>query len=154
MLELIIEIQKVREIRLFLPRQFERHTLHGIATQLSIIITGLLTPNGACNIQERFKDGRPMSTCQSQNALCGTQVDIQQMPKTVSQYMRIGFAWFIDVVCLTSSFYHFMSYLVVLNYTLLILLVINDHQQRLYILVYKVHYMQCREFLKVSQRFY
>ncbi len=39
--------------------------------KLSIIITGLLTPNFACNVKEYFKDGGPKSTCQSQNALRG-----------------------------------------------------------------------------------
>ncbi len=42
---------------------------HVLATQLSIIITCLLTPNCACNVEEYFKDGGPKSTCQSQNAL-------------------------------------------------------------------------------------
>ncbi len=48
-------------------------------TQLSIIITDLLTTNSACNVEEYFKDctdGAPKSTCQSQNALCGTHSDI------------------------------------------------------------------------------
>ncbi len=49
---------------------------HDLTTQLSIIITGLLTPNFACNVYEYFKDGWPKSTCQSQNALYGTHSDI------------------------------------------------------------------------------
>ncbi len=49
---------------------------HDLTTQLSIIITGLLTPNFECNAEEYFQDGGPKSTCQSQNALCGTPSDI------------------------------------------------------------------------------
>ncbi len=45
---------------------------HDLTTQLSTIVTGLLTPNFTCNVKEYFKDGGPKSTCQSQNALCGT----------------------------------------------------------------------------------
>ncbi len=62
---------------------------HGLTTQLTIIITGLLSPNFACNVQEYLKDGRPKLTCASQNALCGTHSDTYCMPKTVSQSMRI-----------------------------------------------------------------
>ncbi len=47
-----------------------------LTTQLSIIITSLLTPNFACNVKEYFKNGGPKSTYQSQNALCGTPSDI------------------------------------------------------------------------------
>ncbi len=62
---------------------------HDFTTELSIIITGLLTPNCECNVQEYFKDDGTKSTCQSQNALCGIHSDIQWMPRTVSQSMRI-----------------------------------------------------------------
>ncbi len=62
---------------------------HCLTTQLSIVIIGLLTKYSACNVQEYVKDGRPKSTCQSQNALCSTHSDIQWMPKTVAQSMRI-----------------------------------------------------------------
>ncbi len=72
--------------------QFERYTLQICKSkpqinQLSIIITGLLIPNFASNVQEYFKDGRPKSTWQSQNP--STHSDIQQMPKIVFQSMRI-----------------------------------------------------------------
>ncbi len=60
-----------------------------VTTQLSIIITGLLNPNFACNVSKYFKDRGPKSNCQSQNAICGTQSDIYPMPKTVSPSMRI-----------------------------------------------------------------
>ncbi len=49
---------------------------HDLTTQLSTIITGLLTSNFACYVKEYFKDGRPKLTCQSQNALCGIHSDI------------------------------------------------------------------------------
>ncbi len=45
-------------------------------TQLSIIISNVLTPNVACNVLDYFQDGRPMSTGQSQNALPATDSDI------------------------------------------------------------------------------
>ncbi len=59
------------EIQFFWPKQFERHCRftivnHDLTTQLSIIITGLLTP---CSVQDYFKDGGPKLACQSQNAL-------------------------------------------------------------------------------------
>ncbi len=47
-----------------------------LTTQLLTIITSLLTPNFTCNVLEYFKDGRPKSTCQSQNALCDIRSDI------------------------------------------------------------------------------
>ncbi len=49
---------------------------HHLTIQLSIIITGLLIPNFACNVLECFHDDGPTSTCQTQNALCGTHSDI------------------------------------------------------------------------------
>ncbi len=49
---------------------------HDLTTQISIIITDLLTLNFAYNVQEYFKDDRPKLTCQSQNALCGIHSDI------------------------------------------------------------------------------
>ncbi len=39
-------------------------------TQLSLIISDVLTLNCACNVLEYFKDGGPMPTGQSQNAVC------------------------------------------------------------------------------------
>ncbi len=49
---------------------------YDLTTQLSRIITGLLTPHFVCNVYEYCKDGRLKSTCQSQNALCDTDSDI------------------------------------------------------------------------------
>ncbi len=49
---------------------------HDLRTQLSIIITGLLILNVACNVLEYFKYGRPKSTCQSQNSLYSIHIDI------------------------------------------------------------------------------
>ncbi len=48
---------------------------HDFKTQLLLIISELSTPNFACNVSEYFKDGRPKSTCQSQNALPATDSD-------------------------------------------------------------------------------
>ncbi len=45
-------------------------------TQLSIIISDVLTPNFACNVLEYFKDGGPVPTGQSQNAQPATDSDI------------------------------------------------------------------------------
>ncbi len=55
--------------------QFEK-VKHDVTTQLSIIIIHLLNSNFACNVYEYFKDCRSKSTCESQNAPCGTQSDI------------------------------------------------------------------------------
>ncbi len=49
---------------------------YDLTTQLSIIITGLLTPNIVCNVEEYFKDGSPESTIQSRNEQCGTNSDV------------------------------------------------------------------------------
>ncbi len=45
-------------------------------TQLSIIISDVLTPNFTCNVLEYFKHNGPMSTGHSQNALPATDSDI------------------------------------------------------------------------------
>ncbi len=48
---------------------------HDFNTQPLKSISGLLTPNFACNVQSYFKDGKLKSTCQSQNALPATDSD-------------------------------------------------------------------------------
>ncbi len=78
MLDLVIQIQNTIQNTILWPWQFESHTLqnHDLTQHLSIIITGLVTPNFACNVQEYFKDGKPKSNCQFQNVLCDTHSDI------------------------------------------------------------------------------